>query len=176
MAAWSRLAEPVRLKIVGSGPLLEQVRRAAADDDRIDVLGPRPLDEVLSIVGDAAFLLMPSVLYETFGRTIIEAYAKGTPVIASRLGAPAELVADGKTGLLCEPANADDLARAVRRMTADSRRLAAMRPAARDEYDRKYTAQSNYGRLMAIYRRALYSGVTHEESVRQKESLAEFVG
>ncbi len=176
MAAWSRLAEPVRLKIVGGGPLQEQVRRAAAEDDRIDVLGRRPLDEVLSIVGDAACLLMPSVWYETFGRTIIEAYAKGTPVIASRLGAPADLVVDGKTGLLCEPGNPDDLARAVRRMTADNRTLATMRQAARHEYERKYTAQSNYERLTAIYRRALSIGATHEEPKRRRGSLVEAAG
>ena len=155
LAAWSRLAEPISLKIVGGGPLEAHVRRAAAGDARIDVVGPRPLEEVLSIIGDAALLIMPSVWYETFGRVIAEAFAKGTPVVASRLGAPAELVTDGKTGLLFEPGGADDLALKVRQLTRDGDALMAMRKAARRQYEQKYTAESNHNRLMAIYRQAL---------------------
>ncbi len=165
LAAWSRLKEPLSLKIVGGGPLEEQVRQAAAADDRIDVVGPRPLDEVLSIVGNAAFLIMPSVWYETFGRTIAEAFAKGTPVVTSRLGAPAELVTDGKTGLLFEPGDADDLALKVRQLTRDGDALRTMRKAARRQYEKKYTAENNYDRLMAIYRQALASANSNGATV-----------
>ena len=154
LAAWQRLARPVPLKIVGDGPLAEQVKAAAAANPNIEYLGRRPLAELLDVIGGAACLVMPSVWYETFGRTIIEAYAKGTPVVASRLGAMAELVDEGRTGLLFEAGNAADLAAAVDRLLADPAALAQMRQAARREFEDKYTAAANYRQLMALYDRA----------------------
>jgi len=155
LAAWSRLPEAVGLKIVGDGPLANRVRRAAADDARIEWLGRRPPAEVLSIVGDALCLVMPSVWYETFGRTIIEAFAKGTPVVASRLGAMAELVDHGRTGLHVEPGDPGELALKVRQLLASPLERAAMGAAARQEYERKFTAEPNYHMLMTIYEQAL---------------------
>jgi glycosyltransferase involved in cell wall biosynthesis len=49
----------------------------------------------------------------------MESFARGTPVVASGHGAPAELVADGRTGLLFRPGDADDLAAKVRAMLSD---------------------------------------------------------
>ena len=77
---------------------------------------------------------MPSIWYETFGRTIIEADAKGTPVVASRLGAMAELVDEGRTGLLFEPGNAAHMAAKVGCLLDDPARLAGMRVAARGQF------------------------------------------
>jgi glycosyltransferase involved in cell wall biosynthesis len=51
-----------------------------------------------------------SIAYETFGLVVIEAFDCGTPAIVSRIGALAELVRDGETGLLFEPGNPRDLA------------------------------------------------------------------
>jgi glycosyltransferase involved in cell wall biosynthesis len=152
LAAWKRLARPITLKVIGDGPLAEQVRSAAAMDSRIEYLGRRPLPEVLDVVGGAACLVMPSVWYETFGRTIIEAYAKGTPVVASRLGAMAELVDEGRTGRLFTAGDATDLAAAVEEVLKDPAR---MRPACRAEFEAKYTADANYRQLIALYGRAV---------------------
>lgn len=154
LSAWSRLRGGQRLKIVGDGPMADEVRAAAAADDSIEWMGRRSLDEVLVLVGDAACLVMPSIWYETFGRTIIEAFARGTPVIASRLGAMAELVRDGETGLLAEPGNAIDLAATIDRFFEQRAAWPSMRVAARQQFEAKYTAESNYPQLMAIYERA----------------------
>lgn len=154
LAAWAKLPRPVRLKVVGDGPLAYRARAAAAADPRIEYLGRLPLPEVLDVIGGAACLVMPSVWYETFGLTIIEAYAKGTPVIASRLGAMAELVDEGRTGFLFAPGDPTDLAAAVERLLSDPDVLARMRPAARREFEAKYTAGTNYRRLIDIYERA----------------------
>jgi glycosyltransferase involved in cell wall biosynthesis len=158
LAAWTRLPEPVALKIIGDGPLAEQVKTAVAQNCHIEWLGRRPMAEVLAIMGEAACLVMPSIVYETFGRTIIEAFAKGTPVITSRLGAMAELVEDERTGWLFEPGNADDLAAKVRRLFAHAQERARMRQAARAEFEGKYTAEPNYHTLLTIYEQALGKG------------------
>ena len=153
--AWQALDDSLSLKIVGDGPLADQVRSAAAEDPRIEWLGRRPFDETLAIIGQAACLVMPSNVYETFGRTIIEAFAKATPVIVSGLGAMRELVEDGVTGLHFEAGNSQALATAVQMLLGDESRLTKMRAAARKEFERRYTAEHNYRQLMDIYERVL---------------------
>jgi glycosyltransferase involved in cell wall biosynthesis len=155
LAAWRRLDLPLPLAVVGDGPLGERVGEACRRDPRVEWLGWRAPEEVLRLAGEAACLIVPSTWYETFGRTVIEAYARGTPVLASRLGALAELVEEGRTGLLFTPGDPADLADKVRRLLADPARLALLRRAARAEYETKYTADVNYRLLLALYERAL---------------------
>jgi glycosyltransferase involved in cell wall biosynthesis len=155
LAAWQQLKCDVPLKVVGDGPLAEQVRSACLRDPRIEWLGRRSPEEVLAILGEAACLVMPSTWYETFGRTVIEAFARGTPVVASRIGALSELVDEGRTGLLFEAGDSAGLAGAVQALLWDRTRLAQMRLAARAEYERNYTAETNYRMLMGIYEEAL---------------------
>lgn len=99
--------------------------------------------------------MLPSQCYETFGRAAIEAFAKGTPVIASKLGALAEIIDDGRTGLHFKAGDSADLAAKVRQILAEPLELVRMRQAARQEFDQNFTADSNYKILMAIYERAL---------------------
>jgi len=175
LSAWHRLPQPVPLKLVGDGPLAERVKAAAAQHPHIAWLGRRPLADVLGIIGGATFLVMPSIWYETFGRTIIEAFARGTPVIASRLGAMAELVDEGRTGWLFEAGNADDLAAKVRRLWLSRAELADMRREARAEYERRYTAEPNYRQLMAIYERARAMRAPHPGNQRARVKVEESV-
>jgi glycosyltransferase involved in cell wall biosynthesis len=155
LAAWKSMRADLPLKIVGDGPMSAMVQEAAAQDSRILWLGRKSAEEVCELMGAALFLVFPSRCYETFGRVLIEAFAKGTPVIASNLGAVALLVDHGRTGLHFEPGNPLDLAAKVQRFLADPRRLKEMRQAARQTYEREYTAESNYRALLAVYEQAL---------------------
>ena len=65
-----------------------------------------PHQQVLEELRAATCLVMPSEWYETFGRTIVEAYAVGTPVVASRMGSMQELLVHEETGLLFEAGSA----------------------------------------------------------------------
>ena len=81
------------LVIVGDGPLREMVQAAAQKNPAaIRFVGEQSHERALELIGHARLLVMPSVWYETFGRTLIEAFAKGTPVLASRMGAMCEIV------------------------------------------------------------------------------------
>jgi glycosyltransferase involved in cell wall biosynthesis len=155
LAAWDRLAGRVPLKIVGDGPLADRVRAACASNPGIQWLGRREPAEVLELLGDATLLVVPSICYETFGRTAIEAYAKGAPVVASRLGALAELVGDGRTGLLFAPGDPEDLAAKVRQLAQSPRTLADMRCEARRAYADRYTSPRNLDMLLQIYEEAI---------------------
>jgi glycosyltransferase involved in cell wall biosynthesis len=156
LTAWKSNAVNVGLKILGDGPLREEVVEAASrTPHKIEYLGRRPLAEVYDVIGRARVLVFPSQWYEGLPRTIVESYAKGTPVIASRLGSMTELIEPGRSGLLFEAGDADDLARQVARVTGSPDELVQMRVGARRLYEERYTAERNYPVLLGAYAQAL---------------------
>ena len=144
-------------QIVGSGPLETLVRQAF----RSNYLGFRSHAQVLELLHAVQFLIAPSTCYETFGLALVEAFACGTPVIASRHGAFAELVKDGVTGLLFNPGDASDLAEKMAWAESHPEKMLKMGQAARAEYEAKYTPQRNYKTLIEIYEAAI--GNAHGE-------------
>lgn len=139
------------LRVAGDGPqaaLLQGLPGVAC-------LGSVPPAAVREEMERAAALVLPSIWYENFPRTIVEAFASGLPVIASRIGALAEIVSDGETGLLFEPGNAGDLAQKLQWALAHPHELARMGSNARRRYEQAFTPEANYQRLMQIYDAAL---------------------
>jgi glycosyltransferase involved in cell wall biosynthesis len=151
LEAWRHLQQAVPLKIVGGGPQADLVRQAAAADRRIEWLGRRTPEGVLELMSQALVLIIPSICYEVCPKSLLESLAVGTPVLASRLGALAELVEDGRTGRHFTPGDPHDLADQLQRMLANRYALEAMRRAAREEFLQKYTAERNYQLLIEIY-------------------------
>ena len=149
--AWKQLAVKIPLKIIGDGPLAAQFKQATIDSPHIEWLGRRPIEEVHTLMGEATCLIFPSKWYETFGRVAVEAFAKGTPVIASKIGAIQELVSSGKTGVHFEPGNSADLARKISQFWQSPAGHDDMRQAARAEFENKFTAEQNYKFMMDIY-------------------------
>lgn len=121
----------------------------------VDLLGEVPREQVANNLIKARFLVFPSVCYECFPLTIAESFACGVPVIASRLGAMAEIVTDTQTGLLFTPGDPADLAAKVRWAWDHPAEMEAMGKNARREYKARYTPAENYPKLMEIYRRAI---------------------
>lgn len=154
LAAWERLDQTIPLKIIGDGPLAPQVEEAASRLAHVEWLGRKPVAEVYDVMGEATCLIFPSKWYETFGRVAVEAFAKGTPVIASRIGAIAELVESGRTGLHFQPGHVDDLVNAVLMLVNHPDLCATMRAQARLEFESKYQMEHNYQQLMEIYAQA----------------------
>lgn len=154
LAAWEQLSIKMPLKIIGEGPLEQQVAEATKQIPHIEWLGRRSISDVYKIMGEAAFLVFPSKWYETFGRVAIESFAKGTPVIASKLGAITELIDHKVNGLYFNPGDARDLAEKIEWCLEFPNLLKEMRHASRSEYIQKYTAQKNYNQLLDIYTRA----------------------
>lgn len=151
LKAWQTLGQHLPLKIVGDGPLAAEVAQAADQTPGVEWLGRKPLSEVYELMGEAKFFLFTSEWYETFGRVAIESFAKGTPVIAAKIGAIAELVTPHHTGLHFEPGRVESLTEAVTWALAHPAQMAQMRHTARQEFEAKYTAPDNYARLMDIY-------------------------
>lgn len=155
--AWSQLKDPIPLKIAGDGPLAGMVAKAERQDRRIEWLGHRPVEEVCALVGDAVCLVMPSIWYEICPKTMLESFSRGTPVMASRLGAMEEFIEHGKTGWHFEAGDAAALARRVQTVFAEPEQAKTLRAAVREEFQSKYTADINFQQLMEIYSRTLGS-------------------
>jgi glycosyltransferase involved in cell wall biosynthesis len=156
LEAWRSLSD-IPLTIIGDGPMRKWavgfVQKHSMDQVRM--AGAVSLEDVLSVLKRSSLLVFPSVWYETFGRTIIEAYSAGTPVLASDIGAGGSLVEENVTGLHFDPGNPDDLAAKVREMALDADRLRQWGANAREEYLAKYSASSAYESLMRIYERVV---------------------
>jgi glycosyltransferase involved in cell wall biosynthesis len=156
LSAWRGMREKIPLRIAGDGPLVGKLSRGISDASlaHVELVGHCTPARVRELMQGARFLVLPSVWYEGFPITIVEAYARGLPVVASRLGSVAEVVQPGVTGLHFDPGDAVDLAAKVEWVWQHPEELARMSLAARTEYELRYQPSSNYETLMGIYEAA----------------------
>lgn len=154
--AWNALPD-IPLKIIGDGPLREWVsnQTAAHRMNHVEILGSLPIHKVIAYMQRAYCLIFPSEWYETFGRVLIEAFACGLPVIASRLAAATEVLENERTGLFFSPGNSADLTAKVQWAWRHPVEMDEMGRNARREYELKYTPERNYEMLMSIYEQAI---------------------
>jgi glycosyltransferase involved in cell wall biosynthesis len=139
------------LRIVGTGPLQNEVKEAAAAMKNVEWLGSKSSTEVVELMGRARATLCPSLCYEGMPRVVIESLAVGTPVVASRIGGYPEMIADGESGALFPIKNANALGSCIRGLDSINR-FADMRPTARRQYESKYTGARNISLVLEIYR------------------------
>ena len=143
---------------------MEQVvRNACQQNAGIKYLGQLPYADVMREIRHARALLFPSIWYETFGRSMIEAFATGTPVIASNIGSMAEIVQDESNGLLFRAGDSADLGEKVLRILKDDEFFLRACRAARTTFLNDYTAEKNVERLLEIYAQASSLGSSNRE-------------
>jgi glycosyltransferase involved in cell wall biosynthesis len=147
----TRLGSGVSIRVVGDGPEAEILKPYAS----VSLLGRLPSESVRLEMSAAMALVVPSLCYETFGMVVVEAFSRGLPVIASRIGALAELVRDGETGLLFSPGDCDELAKKISWALANPAQMRRMGAAAQQEYERQYTPEVNHDLLISVYKSAL---------------------
>ena len=157
LKAWRQLPRDFSLRIVGDGPYSAELESAVRAErlSNISFTGRLPRERVIEEMKGARFLIFPSQLYENLPLTIIEAFACGVPVLASKLGAMQEIVSDGRTGFFFQPGDADDLARVARHAWEQPEHMRRLGEQARKEYEKKYTASANYLHLMDIYHQVI---------------------
>lgn len=148
--AWARLGSAVPLRVAGDGPLAGML----AGRPGIERLGRVGRAELMGMMRNAAFLVFPSGCRENGPMVVAEAFAAGLPVVASDAGAAGDAVRAHRAGLVVPAGDADALAAAALRMRADAAGRRAASRAARAAYEREYTADRAYERLMDVYARA----------------------
>ena len=141
-----------KLDIAGDGVLGPLVAEHARHDERIVYHGAVEGARRRELYSRADVVLCPSTWTETFGYVVLEAYAAGLPVIASRVGALPDIVQHHETGLLVEPGSVPELAAAIRTM-ADSRTRQAMGLAAA-QWITLFQAERPIEALLNVYRMA----------------------
>jgi glycosyltransferase involved in cell wall biosynthesis len=124
------LGAPLRLTVVGDGPLEPAVRETAAElPGRVALLGALPHAEVLALFRRARLAVVPSYS-EPFGFVVLEAFTQGTPVVAADTGGIPEIADDASGAVLVPPRDAPALARAIARLAAAPAERAALSHAA----------------------------------------------
>jgi glycosyltransferase involved in cell wall biosynthesis len=171
--AWKQLRLSIPLVIVGEGPLRGELESQAISCGLkgVSFRGQVSREEALGAVKKARFLVLPSECYENFPMSIAEAFACGTPVICSQLGAMEELVRDGRTGLHFKAHDSEDLAAKCEWAWSHPQELMAMSICARQEYESRYTAEKNYASLMDIYARAMKGSGSTDATFRRNMPL-----
>jgi glycosyltransferase involved in cell wall biosynthesis len=99
------------LRVVGTGPMEEELKAKAGKS--VDFLGAVDDRKLAELYQGAKALLYP-VEAEDFGMVPVEAMSYGVPVIAHHSGGPTETVIDGKTGILFQDLNVDELFKAIK--------------------------------------------------------------
>jgi glycosyltransferase involved in cell wall biosynthesis len=156
LEAWKRIGSKLPLTILGDGPLRDEVASAAdSSDGAVKWLGWRSRSEVDEALGAASVVISPSVWLEAGPLSLIESFARGTPVIASRLGSLSEFVKPGVSGYLFDPGNPASLVEAVEKFLKLPDCGSRMGETAREIFLDTYSAEPAYKNMLALYAFAL---------------------
>jgi phosphatidyl-myo-inositol alpha-mannosyltransferase len=157
LTAFDALVEhvPCRLTVVGAER--EDVLRYLANPEtmsRIDARGRVSHEALWQALHEADLLCAPSLAGESFGMVLTEAFAAGTPAVASAIAGYSDVVSDGVDGVLVPPGDPQRLAEELQRAYHEPARLAAMGEAARQSAQR-YAWPRVADRVTAVYERAI---------------------
>lgn len=141
----------VGLKMIGDGPMRKQLEETAGAGVRFT--GWLEGEALRREVRSSSAVVVPSEYYEPFGRTVIEAYALGKPVVGSRMGGIPEMIREGETGFTFPAGNAAELRERLRILLDDPAAAAAMGRAGRALAEEKFGEELHYRGLIEIYRR-----------------------
>jgi glycosyltransferase involved in cell wall biosynthesis len=142
------------LQIAGTGPI-ESELRAIVERRRLSNVtfhGHCGTERLRELYRGAAFLVVPSEWYENAPMAILEAFACGKPVVATRIGGIPELVRHGETGYLFEPGNRTELQHALSLLTERPGEIRSMGQAARTLVESEFSQQRRIDSLLRIYR------------------------
>lgn len=148
LKAHVRAKMPLSLKVVGTGPLLEELAQEYKD---VDFLGFKTGNELNSLIGGASFVVVPSEWYENCSMSVLEAMAYGKPVIGAKIGGIPEQIEHGKSGFLFEMGNEEELAAQITILAADEGLRKKMGDRARQKLIEEYSLDRHCKGLLSLY-------------------------
>ena len=152
LTAYTQLHASFNLKVVGTGPLLDELRREYPD---VEFTGYKSGQALKKLIAGAAFIVVPSEWYENCPMVILEAMAFGKPVIGSRIGGIPELIEDGKTGLLFTAKNYEELSSKMQQLIQNRELRKKMGQNARERVEREFSLKKHCTSLERIYKNLL---------------------
>lgn len=145
------------LYLIGEGADKIFLEKYAADNsiNNVTFLGRKKRDVIFKYLSESLCLIVPSEWYEVFGIVILESFACGRPVIASRTGGIVDIISDGKTGLLFEPGNQEDLEEKLETIISNKNLPKSMGIEARKYVKKHHSPERHYDLLMSAYKIAI---------------------
>ena len=147
----------IRLIVAGEGP-----QRAALEAQagrlqlgNVEFVGHRTGRQLEQLIAESCFTIFPSHAYETLGKSILESYAQGRPVIATDLGSRRELISEGETGVLYRVGDTAQLAHAISFLHARPPLARAMGEAGLEKVRQHHSPQLHYEALLEIYKKVV---------------------
>ncbi|MEO0095249.1 MAG: glycosyltransferase family 4 protein [candidate division WOR-3 bacterium] len=121
----------------------------------VKYLGPQNREKVQELIAESIAVILPSLWYENQPFCILEAFAKGKPVIASKLGGMIELVGDNERGLLIPPGDPKALAEAMEWIIQNPAKTKALGKNAYEYVRKEHTPEKHYNEIMKVYEEVL---------------------
>lgn len=158
-----------RLFIAGDGEMREELEMNINQDKNtnITLLGHLDTNDLIPLIQDAMFTVIPSQNLENCPMAILESYACGTPVLGSDLGGIPELIQDSHNGYLFEPGNIGQLVERIHTFTSDSQNTTAMGLNGRSYVEEFHNPDKYYQQIISIYTELIdryKAGISADES------------
>lgn len=147
----------VPLLIVGDGEARSQLEKVIEQKNlkHVKLLGFKQKDELIPLIRNSICTIAPSEWYETFGLTLVESFAHGRPVIASRIGGMTEIVTDTVDGYLVSPGNIEELRSRMLWMATHQKEAVEMGLAGRLKVETQFHPELHYEKILAVYQKAI---------------------
>jgi glycosyltransferase involved in cell wall biosynthesis len=144
----------IPLQIAGDGPQRRELEQLSRELRLVNVnfAGHVQGTALQALVATSRFTVLPSLAYETMGKTILESYASARPVIATDLGSRRELVIPGETGFLYPAGDSDRLAESIHFLYSQPSLAREMGEAGRELVRGRHSPASRYEALLRIYK------------------------
>ena len=152
------LKDRMRVLVIGNGPDEAACRQMASDrgiGEQVLFLGRRSAAETEALLAAGDMLALPSTI-EGLPYVILETMASGLPAVAGRVYGIPEVIDDGVTGLLVDPMDIGDIARALDRLAADTELRRTMGRAGRARFEKFFTLDRQTRAMESIYRGLLH--------------------
>jgi len=147
----------VKFKIVGDGKYGKFLKKFIKKNKLKNVELKKYLvgGELRKVISDSAFVVVPSLWYENFPYSILESFAAGKSVVASRIGGIPEIVKDGKNGLLFKPSDVKDFSEKIERLWEDPLLVNKLGETAAKDVKKKYNPEDHYKKILEVYNKAI---------------------
>ena len=139
------------LLIIGDGPDLNKLKEMCLGNEKIKFLGRLQPEQIIFHLNQSKLLILPSVWFEGFPMTLIEAFACGVPVAVSNIGS-LPLIVHSAEGVLFEPHNSRSLLKEVREIWSDANQLEKMSKQSYKTFKSYYSKDQGYQNLIEIYK------------------------
>ena len=153
----AKMLPHIVFRIAGTGYEEKSLRKSAKRYrlKNLEFLGRLDKKDLEKYITNSLFCVVPSLWYENMPYSVLEAFALGKPVIASRIGGLPELVKNGENGYLFKPGGVSDLINKIIKLLENPELIRKMGEKARKDAEKKYTPEIHYRRLIMLYKKAI---------------------